>query len=85
MWTRSISFLEALEIDSPHEQAEFLDRTCGSDTALRESVDALLRNHDSGTTFLETPHLGPTPSCPTTSTGPAQSGANGVGAGRLSK
>jgi len=71
-------FLEALEIDSPHERAEFLDRACGSDAALRENVEALLRTHDSGDSFLETPHLRPAQSSPTTTTGPVKSGPDGV-------
>ena len=39
-------FLQALEIDSCDELADFLDRACGSDADLRCSVEALLRQLD---------------------------------------
>jgi WD40 repeat protein/serine/threonine protein kinase len=48
-------FWQALEIDSPHEQAVFLDRACGADADLRRSVEALLRHHREGSGFLEAP------------------------------
>ena len=47
-------FLEALELQTPEEQADFLKRACGSDSALRATVAALLANHKLDT-FLETP------------------------------
>ena len=38
-------FLDAIEIEDPGERETFLIRTCGADSALRASVDALLENH----------------------------------------
>ena len=48
-------FLQALEIGSPEEQAAFLERACVTDSALRRSVEALLRHHREGSGFLESP------------------------------
>ena len=35
-------FLKALELGSPEAQADFLDRACGGDAALRGEVESLL-------------------------------------------
>ena len=48
-------FLQALEIDSPDEQAAFLDRACRENPDLRQGIEALLRHHREGSGFLESP------------------------------
>lgn len=48
-------FLQALEIGSAGDRVAFLDRACGADAVLRNDVEALLRHHREGTSFLETP------------------------------
>jgi eukaryotic-like serine/threonine-protein kinase len=46
-------FAGALEIDTPAERATFLDKSCGSDSALRIRVDALLRAHERSGDLLD--------------------------------
>src|SRR5688500_1717910 len=48
-------FFASLDQDDPTERAAFLDQACGSDTALRERVEALLRSHTSAGEFLDVP------------------------------
>src|ERR1043166_1327487 len=50
-------FLAALEKGSARERAAFLDQACGSDKALRESIEVLLREHEEVGNFLEEPAL----------------------------
>src|SRR6185369_10732523 len=45
-------FLEALEQPSPESRSAFVERTTAGDPKLRESVEALLANHQPDT-FLE--------------------------------
>jgi len=46
-------FIEALEIDSPVEQAAFLDRACAGEAALRQRIERLLQCHQQHDSFLE--------------------------------
>ena len=48
-------FAQALEIGSAAERAEFLERTCGNDRALRAGVEALLRAHERSGDLLDLP------------------------------
>ncbi len=48
-------FLQVLEIGSADDRAAFLNRACGSDAELRRGVEALLRHHREGSSFLEAP------------------------------
>jgi serine/threonine protein kinase/tetratricopeptide (TPR) repeat protein len=50
-------FIDALQIESPNDRQAFLDRVCGGDSSLRERVEALLRAHDKGNSFLESPPI----------------------------
>ena len=43
--TEKTIFLDAAEIASPTERAEFLERSCGDDRQLRAAVEALLLSH----------------------------------------
>jgi serine/threonine protein kinase len=45
-------FEEALEIPSGAELTQYLDAACGSDTKLRERIEALLRAHEAAQCFL---------------------------------
>jgi hypothetical protein len=47
-------FTEALAKGDPQERANFLDRACAGDPALRDSVDSLLAAYEGGS-FLEAP------------------------------
>ena len=47
-------FEAALELP-PEDRAAYLDGVCGSDVALRQRVEALLRQHDQAGGFLERP------------------------------
>jgi len=49
-------FEAALELP-PEDRAAYLDGVCGSDAALRERLQALLRRHDQAGSFLEQPAL----------------------------
>ncbi len=46
-------FIDAVQIESLEERRRFVDKACGDDSALRERVDALLRAHSKGDSFLE--------------------------------
>ena len=48
-------FLSALEIESPDEQAAFLQRSCGENASLRQEVQRLLASHRAAGSFLEKP------------------------------
>ena len=48
-------FEAVLDCTSPAEQAAYLDRVCGGDTALRARVEALLRAHQKAGHFLQGP------------------------------
>src|SRR5262245_54698113 len=50
-----VIFGEALDRATPAEQAAYLDRACGGDTALRARVEALLRAHQQVGHFLQGP------------------------------
>jgi serine/threonine protein kinase len=52
-------FNAAVQLTSQSARIAFLDQVCSRDTALRQRLDALLREHDAATSFLE-PQLGPT-------------------------
>ena len=48
-------FAEALQCDSPPARASILDAGCGSDVAMRQRVEALLRAAESADDFLDKP------------------------------
>jgi hypothetical protein len=48
-------FMAALEKSTPEQQAAFLDEACAGDAALRERIEALLRSHEQGGSFLGQP------------------------------
>src|SRR5262245_22598329 len=48
-----VIFGEALDCATPSEQAAYLDRACGDDSALRGRVEALLRAHQRAGQFLQ--------------------------------
>src|SRR5437867_468989 len=45
-------FGEAMEIADPRERAEYLARSCGANTALRQSVEELLQANEDAGRFL---------------------------------
>ena len=47
-------FCAAIELDSPEQRAEYLKKTCGDDTALRQEVERLLDAHFEGGPMLDT-------------------------------
>jgi eukaryotic-like serine/threonine-protein kinase len=51
-------FTEALQRATPEARAAYLDGACGTDTALRQRVEALLRAAESAGDFLEEPPTG---------------------------
>jgi serine/threonine protein kinase len=51
-------FIAALSQSAPNERAAYLAKACGEDVALREHLDALLREHDQLDSFLESPATG---------------------------
>jgi eukaryotic-like serine/threonine-protein kinase len=51
-------FAEALQCDTPEDRTAYLDAACGTDTALRQRVEALLRAAESAGDFLEEPPTG---------------------------
>ena len=53
MHTEKTIFLEAAEIASPTERAEFLERSCGDDRQLRAAVEALLLSHQRAQGLLD--------------------------------
>jgi serine/threonine protein kinase len=48
-------FQVARKIDALEARQAYLDQVCGADRGLRERLEALLRVHDQGRSFLETP------------------------------
>jgi hypothetical protein len=52
-------FLEALDLAEPAERSQFLEEACGKDGALRQRVKDLLREHEAGGDFLDTPAVNP--------------------------
>jgi serine/threonine protein kinase/tetratricopeptide (TPR) repeat protein len=52
-------FLAAVGQPGLAERAAFLGEACGADEALRRQVEALLRQHEQGGDFLESPSAGP--------------------------
>jgi serine/threonine protein kinase/Flp pilus assembly protein TadD len=54
-------FLAALEIPNPAERAVSLVQACGADDDLRGQVEALLRQHEQSSGFLELPPAGLAP------------------------
>jgi serine/threonine protein kinase/Tfp pilus assembly protein PilF len=52
-------FAEALEKETPKEQAAYLDKACGNDADLRSKVEELLKSHDQAGSFLEVDDLNP--------------------------
>jgi serine/threonine protein kinase len=54
-------FLAALEKSSPAERAAYLDQACGDDAGLRRWVEGLLRSHEQGGSFLDSPLFEPQP------------------------
>jgi WD40 repeat protein/serine/threonine protein kinase len=55
--TEQAIFLAALDKDDPAERTVYLDQACGSDTALRKRIEALLRSHQGAASFLAMPAL----------------------------
>src|SRR4051794_36691763 len=51
-------FLAAVEQPGPAERHAFLQHACGADGELRRQVEALLRQHDQASGFLESPPPG---------------------------
>ena len=51
-------FAEALQRDTPEARASYLDAACGTDTALRRRVEALLHAAENAGDFLEEPPEG---------------------------
>jgi serine/threonine protein kinase len=51
----------AVEKNTPHERAAYLDSACGQDAALRALVNGLLRAHEEAGNFLEQPLFQPGP------------------------
>src|SRR6266852_806944 len=49
-------FIEALQKQSPHERAAFLDQACANQADLRHSVEMLLQAHDKAGAFLQGGH-----------------------------
>ena len=52
------AFAESLLRDTPDARAAYLDAACGTDTALRQRVEALLRAAENAGDFLEAPPTG---------------------------
>jgi WD40 repeat protein len=50
-------FLAALDIADPTERADYVNRSCGGDEALRRQVEDLLAAHDRSGAFLDVPAL----------------------------
>jgi WD40 repeat protein/serine/threonine protein kinase len=50
-------FLAALDQGDPTQRTAYLDQACGSDAALRQRVEALLRSHQGADSFLAVPAL----------------------------
>lgn len=48
-------FYQALELESPEEQARFLGEACGGDQAMRQAVEALLAAHARPASLLDRP------------------------------
>ena len=48
-------FMEALDRETLAERSAYLDEACGSDTALRRRVEALLTSHEQAGSFLGKP------------------------------
>jgi WD40 repeat protein len=48
-------FSEAIEKQTPEEQAAYLDEVCGKDTELRSKIEELLKAHEQAGSFLEIP------------------------------
>src|SRR5580765_1367272 len=53
-----VLFAEALQCATPEVRAAYLENACGTDTALRQRVEALLRAAQSAGDFLEEPPTG---------------------------
>jgi serine/threonine protein kinase len=53
---RSI-FLAAIEIDSEKDRNAYLDSACANDPILRDAVDALLQEHESAQSLLDSPNV----------------------------
>src|ERR1035441_9829771 len=49
------AFEQALRLPGPEERAAYLDKACGGDEQLRQSVEALLQAHDRADGFLQQP------------------------------
>jgi serine/threonine protein kinase len=50
-------FSKALELADPEARGRYLHQTCGADSALRQRIEALLRNAEETSRFLETPAI----------------------------
>jgi len=48
-------FAAALAISDASERSRYLDQACGNDTALRQQLEVLLRNHENVGSFMESP------------------------------
>src|SRR5262245_18664558 len=78
-------FLVAVEKPGPAERAAFLRDACAGDDDLRRQVEALLRQHEQASGFLEAPPpglpptVGPGADASAPSTAPAAAPPDGVG------
>src|SRR5438046_1517039 len=78
-------FLAAVEKPGSAERQAFLQEACGADEELRRQVEALLRQHEQASGFLESPPpgLGETvdsdPAAAAVRTGPPAAGPEAVG------
>ena len=55
MTTEDTIFAEALAMTSAQDRRDFLDKSCGSDPALRARIEVLLAAHERAGSFLESP------------------------------
>ncbi len=53
-------FIAALNLDDPAERRAYLHEACGTDSSLRQRVEALLKVHENAGSFLESPLATPT-------------------------
>ncbi|HUV67377.1 MAG TPA: hypothetical protein VMW24_26035, partial [Sedimentisphaerales bacterium] len=51
-------FSQALEKQTPEEQAAYLNEACGNDTVLRQRVEKLVKAHEQAGSFLDLPDAG---------------------------
>ena len=54
-WNQVLELFHAAVETSPDARAKLLDQACGPDTSIRRAVEDMLREHDSGASFLSRP------------------------------